>query len=306
MLQFAFTPIKTKARIQRTPDVGFWIVQRAVPLACVALICLQIGCGTTIKRVATEQLIMSDAIDRAIAQIDFNHLRGQHVYLDTQYIKPSSSTGLVNSDYVVSSLRQQLTAAHCLIQDTAEEADIIVEPRLGTLGTDGTEIIYGIPQSGAVNTAAATLSNQPFASIPEISVGKNHAQTAIAKVIVFAYDRHTREPVWQSGIAKAESNSKDTWILGAGPFQKGSIYQGTRFAGKSIPTPIPSSHQKIESFAGPQQIVTFDNEYTFKNGNRPLKPLQPVATEHRPTVENVSAPGNKSVDAASYEEAIGK
>ena len=58
--------------------------------------------------------------------------------------------------------------------------------------------------------------------------------SAAAKVAVFAYDRETREPLWQSGIAQAGSSARDTWILGVGPLQYGNIYNGTRFAGKRI------------------------------------------------------------------------
>jgi hypothetical protein len=63
---------------------------------------------------------------------------------------------------------------------------------------------------------------------------KRDVKSAAAKIAVFAYDRETREPLWQSGVAQAGSNARDTWILGIGPIQYGSIYRGTRFAGKRI------------------------------------------------------------------------
>lgn len=206
------------------------------------LICLVCGCGTTTTRTATEQLLMSDAVDNAISQIDFRVLRGKKVFLETDYLRQVPKVGFVNAEYITSSLRQQLTAARCLIQDKRETAEIIVEPRVGALGTDGHEVVYGIPQSGSIASAAAAFSNSPIPSIPEISLGKSNAQTGIAKVIVFAYDRETREAVWQSGIAKAESTSRNTWYLGAGPFQKGSIHEGTRFAGQSLPPPPTFPH----------------------------------------------------------------
>ena len=195
------------------------------------------GCGTTTTKMATEQLLISDAVDQAISQIDFTHIAGEKVFVDTTYLKTVKGVGFVNSEYITSSLRQQLTAARCLIQDTPELADVILEPRVGALGTDGHEVVYGIPQSGSVAFAASVLSSTPVPAIPEVSVGKSNAQSGIAKVIVFAYDRETREPVWQSGIAKAESTSNNTWLLGAGPFQKGAIYEGTRFAGQELPPP---------------------------------------------------------------------
>jgi len=188
---------------------------------------------------------MSDAVDNAIAQIDFRVLRGRKVFIDTLYLHSVAGVGFVNSEYIISSLRQQLTAAQCLIQDSRETADVIVEPRVGALGTDGHEVVYGIPQSGSLANAAAALSSSPLPPIPEISFGKSNAQTGIAKVIVFAYDRNTREAVWQSGVAKAESTSRNTWYLGAGPFQKGSIHEGTKFAGQEIPPP-PSLEQMTQ------------------------------------------------------------
>lgn len=223
------------------------------------------GCGTTTQKLGTEQLLMSDAVDNAISRIDFRYLYGRKVYLDTQYIKTIKGVGFVNADYIVSSLRQQLTAAHCLLQEDAQSAEIIVEPRVGALGTDGHEITYGIPQSNALATAATVLANVPAPTIPEISVGRNVANAGIAKVIVFAYDRETREPIWQSGVAKAESTSSSTWLLGAGPIQKGSIYGGYRFAGQSL------TQEQLEKLGGepPVERVGYDREHVFDHAYRP-------------------------------------
>lgn len=201
---------------------------------CLMLALLTFGCGTTTKRVATEQLLISSAIDEAVAKIDFSSLSGQRVFIDATYLKADKGAGFVNTNYVISSLRQQLTAAGCLIFDSRNEVDIIVEPRIGAMGTDGHKVTYGIPKTGGLSAAASAFSGSPIGAIPEISVAQSDAQSGIAKVVVFAYDRQTRQPVWQSGIAKAESNSTSTWVLGAGPFQKGSVYETTRFAGRDL------------------------------------------------------------------------
>ncbi|MGY8746757.1 MAG: DUF6655 family protein [Pirellulales bacterium] len=246
--------------------LGLW----ALPLCLVALV----GCGTTTTRTATEQLLMSDAVDQAISQINFQSLRGQKVFLDTLYLHSVKGVGFVNSEYIISSLRQQLTASSCLIQDTRESADIIVEPRVGALGTDGHEVVYGIPQAGSLTSAASMFSNSPLPVLPELSLGKSNAQSGIAKVIVFAYDRESRLPIWQSGIAKAESTSSNTWYLGAGPFQKGTIYEGMRFAGQKLP-PAPQldvragenllvNRQKNKALAPVAKTIEYGNEYVFE------------------------------------------
>ncbi len=206
----------------------YWFVVFATTLGI-------IGCGTTTQRLGTEQLLLSDAVDMAVSQMDFRPLQNQSVYLDTTYLQSIKGLGFVNAPYIISSLRQQLTAANCLLQETREEADIIVEARVGALGTDGHEVTYGLPQSKALASAASVFANAPpLPVIPELSVGRVDAQSAVAKLMVFAYDRQSRQPIWQSGSARAESNSRNVWVLGAGPFQGGTVHQGVKFAGASI------------------------------------------------------------------------
>lgn len=194
------------------------------------------GCGTTTQRLATEQLLISDAVDQAVAEIDFSHLADQSVYLDTTFLKSVRGHGFANTEYIVSSIRQQMAAAGCRIQDVRADAKIIVEPRVGALGTDGHEVTYGIPQTGQITSAAAAFSSGAPAIpiLPEISFGKSDKQQGVAKIMVFAYDRETKLAVWQSGLKQSESTSTNTWVMGAGPFQRGSIHEGFRFAGRDL------------------------------------------------------------------------
>ncbi len=193
------------------------------------------GCGTTTNRLATQQLLLSDAVDHAVGEIDFSYLSDKDIFLDTKYLQSIQGTAAANTDYIVSSIRQQLSLAGCRVQEERENADIIVEPRVGVLGTDGHEVTYGIPQAGQIASAAAALTAAPVVpAIPEISFGRSDEQLAIAKIVLFAYDRETKVALWQSGVRKSESTSSNTWVLGAGPFQKGSVYEGVRFAGKKI------------------------------------------------------------------------
>jgi len=196
------------------------------------------GCGTVKSRSATEQLIISDAVDRSVAQIDFRPLSGRKVYLDSRFVKPVKGVGFVNADYIISSLRQQMTAAHCMLQDKVEDADYVVEARVGALGSNDQEVNYGIPASNAITAASSLLPTQPAVpTIPEISLAKRNDFRAAAKIAVFAYDRKTRQAVWQSGLSRGESTVKATWILGAGPFESGPIFDRPQFAGTSFRVP---------------------------------------------------------------------
>jgi hypothetical protein len=196
------------------------------------------GCGTVLQNGATEQLLASDAVDSAVSSIDFRPLSGQKVFFETRYIQNLKTIGFVSAEYIISSLRQAMVGAGVLLQDTAAQADLVVEARVGTLGADGADMIYGIPSSnaGAATAAAAAATAMPttLTSIPEISLAKKKNQLAAAKVACFAYQRESKERVWQSGLATAKSTAQDTWILGAGPFQKGSIYTKTGIAGSTL------------------------------------------------------------------------
>lgn len=213
------------------------------------------GCGTTkwsdSPRTATEQLLVSDAVDRAISQIDFTALANQDVYVDTRYIVTA-----LDQNYVVSTLRQHMLASGCVIKDKPEEATYIVEVRSGGLGTNRQDLLFGVP---ATNVPTPGLLPAGSAAIPEIALMKRTNQQAVCKIAVYAYERVSGRPVWQSGNRKVASRAKDSWFLGAGPFQKGNIYDGTAFAGEKLGGPLfKGKSQTAEASVGMER--TFDKK----------------------------------------------
>ncbi len=205
---------------------------KLAPGAALALIAsaAMVGCGTTrstdTTRTATEQLLISDAIDRAVQTVNLQTLAGQSVYLDD-----SRLGDVVDRNYLISTLRQHLLASGCALRAERDQADYVVEARAGAIGTDRNDLLFGVPSMNVPQI----LPVQPVpAAIPEIPFAKRRDQRGIAKIAVFAYHRETGRPVWQSGLAHQESSANDVWILGAGPFQRGTIYEGTAFAGKSL------------------------------------------------------------------------
>ena len=192
------------------------------------------GCGTTkwsdTSRTATEQLLISDSVDRAVSQLDFRAIAGKKVYLDDAYVKNITDTA-----YLVSSLRQHILASGAVLKEKREEADYVVEVRAGAVGTDRHDVLFGIPQTTIPIIASTATTNT---TIPEIAFARRTDQRAVAKVAVFAYNRQTGRPIWQSGVVPSESKAKAFWIAGAGPFQQGAIYGGTKFAGNRVNIPL--------------------------------------------------------------------
>jgi hypothetical protein len=208
-----------------------WRRQSTFGAALVASVALALaGCGSTrtsnTVRTATEQMLISDAIDRTVDAIDFGPLARRTVFFDD-----SKLVEVVDRGYLVSSLRQHMLASGLVLKDARDQAEFVVEPRAGAVGTDNHDLLFGVPalQLPQVPVAAA----MP-AAIPEIPFAKRRDQRGVAKVAVFAYRRETGEPVWQSGIVIHKSTANDIWVLGAGPFQRGTIYDRPQFAGKRL------------------------------------------------------------------------
>ena len=191
-----------------------------------------IGCGTTkwsdTSRTATEQLLLTHAMDKAVEQVDFQALSGKKVTIDSKAIDSAT-----DSAYLVSLIRQHLLASGAMVH-TLEEADYVLELRAGAVGTDRNDLFYGIPgfsiPTGMFGDAAAGTT-----AIPEVAFIRITDQKAIVKVAMFAYNKNTNRAVWQSGSIPAESYVKAAWYFGSGPWLNGDLNDGTKLAGRKIP-----------------------------------------------------------------------
>jgi hypothetical protein len=215
------------------------------------------GCGTTrwtdTPRTATEQLLLSDAIDRAIDSFDFSALDGKRVYFDSRYLQ-----SIVDERYVIATMRQHLFASGVTLCERVEESDYVVEARSGAIGTDRNETFFGMP---SVSLPAALSVVPGGAALPEMTVAKNTKQRAVAKLAVVAYHRETGRPVWQSGCAPVHSFAKNTWLMGAGPFQRGTIYEGTTFANEKLP--LTEEEEANRLAAGKRERVSVWAEQSY-------------------------------------------
>lgn len=237
------------------------------------------GCGTTrtsnTARTATEQLLISDAVDRAVQSIDFTVLRGETVFFDERHLADA-----VDKSYLISSFRQHLLASGCVLKEAKDQATYVVEPRVGAVGTDSYDLLFGIP---AVNVPQVGLASPLPAAIPEIPFAKRRDQQGIAKIAAFAYRRETGERVWQSGIAEVRSTANDIWVLGAGPFKRGTIYDGTRFLGKE------AEPEEGEETDRPARVAALTDEAVFASAPKPAPEPTPAAAAAGSEVVQASA-----------------
>jgi hypothetical protein len=251
-----------------------------------------VGCGTTrvtnTQRTATEQLLVSDAIDQSVSQLDFRVLADKPVYFDAQYLPASSDHG-----YLVSSLRQHLLACGCILAEDRSQATYVVEARSGGIGTDLHELLFGVPQMNV----PAVVPGQP-SLIPEIPLAKKNDQKGVAKIAVFAYNRRTGRPVWQSGVVQSDSTSKDTWVLGAGPFRRGTLGEATELAGQEIAIPLLSGKEAGKDETAPVLAVTRPAVWEESPDALLLSPYRLTSESRAPERFRDATPMTSSVDAA--------
>jgi len=204
------------------------------------------GCGTTkwsdTTRTGTEQLLISNAIDNAVGKIDFTPVGDKRVFLKTDAIIEAT-----DHKYLGMALRQQMAASGSVICNTEEDADYIVEVRVGAIGTDRDDMLIGIP---ALTIPSIPGSGFSAGTIPEIPFAKRTKQRGVAKIALFAYNKHTGRPIWASGNNQSESQVRNFWFAGMGPLTRGTIYDETTFAGHAVPEFMENTtDRRLKSFA---------------------------------------------------------
>ncbi|QEL13338.1 DUF6655 family protein [Limnoglobus roseus] len=243
-------------------------------LLLLALTLAAAGCGTTrttdTTRAATEMLLVSQAVDKAVGQLDFSPLKGKAVYLDVAMIDKE----VVDKGYLISSLRQQLLSQGALVMEEKKQAVYVVEVRTGAIGTDRHSLLFGSPAL----SVPAIVPGVPT-SIPEIALYKRTDQKGVAKIAAFAYNRVTGRAVWQSGLVEDVSRQKDRWVLGSGPYSSGSIRRRTELAGEELPTTFPQlptfgRGDEPEAPENPPALLP-TQAFHWTNGDAPAVP-QPV------------------------------
>jgi len=253
------------------------------------------GCGTMkwsdTSRTATEQLLLTHAMDNAVGKMNFMSLFNKIVFIDSTAINDAT-----DSKYFVSTVRQHLLASGAKVVATKDEADYVVELRAGTVGTDRNDLMVGVP-----SFTVPTMGTQDFltggSAIPEIALYKKTDQRAVVKVAAFVYNKKTNAPLWQSGNILTESRIRARWVLGAGPFSKGDIYNGTELAGTKI-NPAITQIIDIEGDKGMAPSVTLPIFY------KELEEKEPEPDIPKPTLDLASTAETKPEASDKPEETL--
>ncbi|HKK19305.1 MAG TPA: DUF6655 family protein [Opitutales bacterium] len=137
-------------------------------------------------RSGIEQLLLSQAVDDALSEVEVPQVQGKRVFLSDAYYESYDSA------YVLGAIRAVLSenGAH-LVADSAD-ADIIVEARSGALGIDSSSSLLGVPSIPIVIPAAGSIK------IPDLALYKSEKADSISKLAMLAYEAESGEPVFST------------------------------------------------------------------------------------------------------------
>lgn len=172
-------------------------------LVAVVVLLLAPACSairvTDPARTATEQFLLSQAADEAVAQLSFDPLRGRRVFVDTSYF------AALEEQFVIGELRARLLLSGVQLMRNEEAAEVILEVRSSGVGIDRTDFLLGIPPL------------QQWALMAE------RDQRGVASVSYAAYWKDTGEILSASGPFLGRTRREDFWFLAFGPFTSGDV-----------------------------------------------------------------------------------
>lgn len=169
------------------------------------------GCTSTKQsntaRTATEQLLISNAVDQSLNKVDFAPLAGSAVFVEEKYID------CTDKGYVIGSIRHKLLQAGATLAAKPEEADAIMEVRSGAVGTDVTSSYLGVPGFTAPG----------MIGIPDIKLITRDSQKAVAKLGIVVYSAKSKRELGEGGVSMARADDTNSYIFGFGPHQSGTL-----------------------------------------------------------------------------------
>lgn len=205
----------------------------------VALLLLPLtGCATIRVtdpyRTATEQFLMSQAVSRALSQLNVDALRDRKVWIETGYFTGAEKVNVNGEErqrlfttpeqaFATGELRERLLLAGARVVEDRKSADVVLEVRSGGIGIDRLENLIGLPASALTGTASSAGAGGIPITTPEIALYKNTRQRGFASISYVAYRADTGEYLTSSGPYIGRTIRDDFWILGTGPRTVGNV-----------------------------------------------------------------------------------
>jgi hypothetical protein len=152
-------------------------------------------------------MLLSNAVDQSLDKVDFTPLYGQNVFIEEKYLDCTDKA------YVMGSVRHRVLRAGGTIAPAADSADVIMEVRSGGVGTDTTDSYIGVPE----------ITLPGMLTLPEVRLSQRKTQYGYSKLGMVLYDAKTKSVLGDGGMSMAQSDDSNWYVLGVGPWQKGTL-----------------------------------------------------------------------------------
>lgn len=153
---------------------------------------------TNSERTATQQILMSEAIDRALAQLPWPSLKGQRILVQAF----TTTATKLDGQYLKGATEALLNAHGAQIVKDVARADYVVTVLGAAIGTDQTESLLGTPRIETV-----------FATLPELALYKAEIQQGLAKISIAVQHAHGGSYTFRSDPAQATTFVRSRRIL---------------------------------------------------------------------------------------------
>lgn len=168
-----------------------------------SVVSLTLGCASTVpppggRLTASQQLLTTEAIDRALAQLDWPDFHGRAVFVDI-----GATAAPDERHYLESAVTAAVAARGAKITPDLKAADFAVIVLGKALGVDQRDTFFGIP---AIQSALLPVG------LPEIAFYKASEQKGVAKVETVVADRKRRE-VRRSPVVESQTWVRDKRVL---------------------------------------------------------------------------------------------
>jgi hypothetical protein len=177
---------------------------------------------TNTARTATQQLLGTVAIDRALAALEWPALAGRSVS-----VAVFSTADPLDQSYLRGAAEALLSERGARIVGDAAQADFVLSLLAGALGTDHTETFLGTP---GFETLVVT--------VPEIVLFRSSRQEGFARIAYVWRDAKTGAFLHRSPPAQASTYARSLRVLFVGSYRT-DVGRRAAAAPASQPAPAP-------------------------------------------------------------------
>jgi len=174
----------------------------ALILAVLALGACTTTRETSPQRSATEQLLISTAVDRAVERMDLKIPQGTKVFLDAEQLEGS------DGKYAAGAMKDRLLRGGTNLVADRGNADAVVEIRAGAMSVDDKQTLFGI---GSFDVPVP-LAGQA-AKIPEIALYKQKERVGVAKIAAIGYSTADGKLIESTGPQFGYSHEDEKVLL---------------------------------------------------------------------------------------------